>query len=117
MAASTPRARSEKARRSEFACRWPRRKTGTSAQAVTDHTGIRPPRGSAPSLAAERDVDYPGHASPPGGSRMPLLLAALLCAADPCPAESYLYQPSFCMDHELRCPPRPYCPQPGDIFL
>ncbi len=32
-------------------------------------------------------------------------------------AQSYLYQPSFCLDYELRGPVRPYCPQPGDIFL
>ena len=33
---------------------------------------------------------------------------------EPC---SYLYQPSFCMDYELRGPAVPYCPQPGDLFL
>jgi hypothetical protein len=58
---------------------------------------------------------------------MHLLLAAVLTAACPsgdvCPGKpylyepSYLYQPAFCMDHELRCPARPYHPQPGDIFL
>jgi hypothetical protein len=30
---------------------------------------------------------------------------------------SYLYQPAFGMDYELRQPPEPYHPQPGDIFL
>lgn len=48
---------------------------------------------------------------------MPLLLAALLAGADPCVEPSYLYQPSFCLDHELRCPAQPYHPRPGDIFL
>jgi hypothetical protein len=50
-----------------------------------------------------------------------ILLAALLLPASPppgaCTAQSYLYQPSFCLDHELRGQPRPYHPQPGDIFL
>jgi len=32
-------------------------------------------------------------------------------------ASSYLYQPAFCVDHELRGPTVPYVPQPGDIFL
>jgi hypothetical protein len=52
---------------------------------------------------------------------MHLLLAAVLMAAGPsgdvCPVQTYLYQPAFCMDHELREPARPYLPQPGDIFL
>jgi hypothetical protein len=30
---------------------------------------------------------------------------------------SYLYQPAFCIDDELRCPAEPYLPQPGDIML
>src|SRR5262249_34452734 len=30
---------------------------------------------------------------------------------------SFLYQPSFCMDHLLRGPVRVYDPQPGDIYL
>jgi hypothetical protein len=30
---------------------------------------------------------------------------------------SYLYQPTFDMDYELRGPAVAYCPQPGDIFL
>jgi hypothetical protein len=33
-----------------------------------------------------------------------------------CPS-SFLYQPAFCIDEVLREPARPYCPQPGDIFL
>jgi hypothetical protein len=33
------------------------------------------------------------------------------------PASSYLYQPAFCVDHELRGPAVPYIPQPGDLFL
>ena len=31
--------------------------------------------------------------------------------------ESYLYQPAFAIDYELREPAVPYCPQPGDLFL
>jgi hypothetical protein len=41
-------------------------------------------------------------------------------AGQPTPSEhapSYLYQPAFAMDHILREPRVPYCPQPGDIFL
>src|SRR5207248_9752190 len=37
-----------------------------------------------------------------------------------CPCDlqhSYLYQPAFCLDYELRQPAEPYLPQPGDIFL
>jgi hypothetical protein len=30
---------------------------------------------------------------------------------------SYLYQPAFCMDHELHEPAVPWVPQPGDIFV
>lgn len=30
---------------------------------------------------------------------------------------SYLYQPAFCIDYELRYPAEPYIPQPGDIML
>src|SRR3954462_12408933 len=30
---------------------------------------------------------------------------------------SYLYQPAFCIDDELRGPAVPYVPQPGDIML
>jgi hypothetical protein len=30
---------------------------------------------------------------------------------------SYLYQPAFCIDYELRYPAEPYVPQPGDIML
>jgi hypothetical protein len=33
------------------------------------------------------------------------------------PELSYLYQPAFCMDYELRPPAEQYIPQPGDIFL
>jgi hypothetical protein len=35
----------------------------------------------------------------------------------PAPAESYLWQPAYVLDHELRGPPRAYIPQPGDIVL
>lgn len=48
------------------------------------------------------------------------LLGASCLAAPPEPlnkVESYLYQPCFAMDYELRGPAQPYCPQPGDIFL
>lgn len=34
-----------------------------------------------------------------------------------CTEVSYLYQPAFCMDYELREPAVPYVPQAGDIFL
>jgi hypothetical protein len=50
-------------------------------------------------------------------------MAPLLClvlAAGSIPAAedtSYLYQPAFCLDHELRVPAIPYVPQPGDIFV
>lgn len=50
----------------------------------------------------------------------PLLacMGLLLVCADPCALpESYLYQPAFAMDYELRQPVEPYVPQPGDIFL
>jgi len=47
-----------------------------------------------------------------------LSIACALAGGEPLPADlSYLYQPAFCMDHALRCPVRPYVPQPGDIFL
>ena len=55
---------------------------------------------------------------------MALLCPLLSCmglfafCGDPCTEEpSYLYQPAFSMDYELRCPAEPYVPQPGDIFL
>jgi hypothetical protein len=48
-------------------------------------------------------------------------MAPLLClrlgAVPTGSADSYLYQPAFSMDHELRAPVAPYVPQPGDIFL
>jgi hypothetical protein len=40
---------------------------------------------------------------------------AAVAPADSC--GSYLYQPAFCIDEVLRCPPEPYVPQPGDIML
>lgn len=51
-----------------------------------------------------------------------LWLCSLLgswATADSCiaPRQAYLYQPSFCLDYKLCGPVRPYCPQPGDIFL
>lgn len=46
------------------------------------------------------------------------LLANAAPAAGPIScAQAYLYQPSYCLDYELRGPARLYCPQPGDIFL
>jgi hypothetical protein len=55
---------------------------------------------------------------------MVTLLAPLwwvCCALPACPAAepdaSYLYQPAYAMDAGARGPPRPYVPQPGDIFL
>jgi hypothetical protein len=50
----------------------------------------------------------------------PLLpyIGLLVLRADPCAGElSYLYQPAFRMDYELRLPAESYLPQPGDIFL
>jgi hypothetical protein len=35
----------------------------------------------------------------------------------PEPGGSFLYQPAFCIDYELRQPAEPYIPQPGDIML
>ena len=32
-------------------------------------------------------------------------------------AQGVLYQPAYAIDDELRGLPRPYCPQPGDVFL
>jgi hypothetical protein len=48
-----------------------------------------------------------------------LLTTIALADHDPEPVAdlSYVYQPSFCMDYELRCPAQPYIPHPGDIFL
>ncbi|MFO0878631.1 MAG: hypothetical protein U0840_14920 [Gemmataceae bacterium] len=46
-----------------------------------------------------------------------ILLATTATPGDVVEAQSYLYQPAFCMDHLLRGPARPYHPQPGDIFL
>lgn len=48
-----------------------------------------------------------------------LLGAAVSLGTAPAPpaAESYLYQPAFAIDYELRGPAVPYCPQPGDLFL
>jgi hypothetical protein len=48
-----------------------------------------------------------------------LLLAVTWPAGDPgtCAPGSYLYQPSYCLDHVLRGPAVPYTPQPGDIVL
>ena len=36
-------------------------------------------------------------------------------AGAPIAPEAYLYQPAFCIDEELRGPPEPYLPQPGDL--
>src|SRR5271170_5397737 len=37
-----------------------------------------------------------------------------ICHVDP---QTFLYQPAFCLDHELRLPACPYLPQPGDIYM
>jgi hypothetical protein len=49
----------------------------------------------------------------------PLLLVSVLVAEgkSDSPGESYLGQPSYCLDQHLRGPFRPYVPQPGDIML
>jgi hypothetical protein len=47
-----------------------------------------------------------------------VLGAGSAAGCDPAGAgSSFLYQPAFCMDHELRQPAEPYVPQPGDLFL
>jgi hypothetical protein len=47
-----------------------------------------------------------------------VLSTTTLAAGDgPDKACSYLYQPAFCMDYELRSPAVPYVPQAGDIFV
>src|SRR5262245_58524980 len=38
-------------------------------------------------------------------------------AGQPAPIGSFLYQPSYKFDDELRGPAVPYLPQPGDIML
>lgn len=51
---------------------------------------------------------------------MSLLTLSLLLAStvtQPPAGASFLYQPAFRMDYDLRCPAEPYCPQPGDLFL
>ena len=54
---------------------------------------------------------------------LPVLSAILsgLCLAGPAGGgeggPSFLFQPSFCLDHVLRYPGEPYIPQPGDIIL
>jgi hypothetical protein len=48
---------------------------------------------------------------------MPLLFVALCSGSDVQSNAAYLYQPAYCLDEVLRCPARPYCPQPGDILL
>jgi hypothetical protein len=53
---------------------------------------------------------------------LPVLLSVLsaACSAGPDgerPAASFLYQPAFCIDEELRGPAEAYVPQPGDIML
>lgn len=53
-------------------------------------------------------------------SLCPLLacMGLLVVRSSPCDADlSFLYQPAFCLDYELRQPAEPYVPQPGDIFL
>jgi hypothetical protein len=49
----------------------------------------------------------------------PLLLAGVLVTdgKPDSPGESYLAQPSYCLDQQVREPFRPYNPQPGDIML
>ena len=51
---------------------------------------------------------------------LPLTLSLLCAGILPGSSEatatglSYLYQPAFCMDYELRQPAEPYHPQPGN---
>ncbi|HEV3142493.1 MAG TPA: hypothetical protein VGZ47_01260 [Gemmataceae bacterium] len=46
-----------------------------------------------------------------------LCTALCLSEAPPQLAGSYLYQPAYKLDRELRGPAHPYCPQPGDLIL
>ena len=46
-----------------------------------------------------------------------LLAGTALGTGQPGAAGSYLYQPSYQFDEQLRGPARPYMPQPGDIML
>jgi hypothetical protein len=47
-----------------------------------------------------------------------LLMSVLVSEGNPAaPADSYLCQPSYCLDRALHGPLRPYVPQPGDIML
>jgi hypothetical protein len=46
-----------------------------------------------------------------------VLVLTSLSAPAQCAADSFLYQPSYCLDYVLRGPAVPYCPQPGDIML
>jgi hypothetical protein len=48
---------------------------------------------------------------------MPLIFAGLLVGCDPEPIQSYLFQPSYCIDECRRHPARPYEPQPGDLMF
>jgi len=56
-------------------------------------------------------------------SRMAWFLLVLLnlrspeAAFEAAPPQGVLYQPAYAIDDELRGPERPYCPQPGDLFL
>jgi hypothetical protein len=46
-----------------------------------------------------------------------LLLACATCGHDDGQPASFLCQPAFTIDNQLRGPTEPYVPQPGDIFL
>jgi len=46
-----------------------------------------------------------------------LAVACLPGQVEKTAAGSFLYQPAFCLDYELRCPAEAYLPQPGDILL
>jgi hypothetical protein len=46
-----------------------------------------------------------------------LAFTGLAGHASPVDCGSYLYQPAFCIDDELRGPAEAYLPQPGDIML
>jgi hypothetical protein len=61
-------------------------------------------------------------ADPERAAMLPVLLSLLsaACAADPDAGPtggSFLYQPAFCIDDELRGPAKAYTPQPGDLML
>jgi hypothetical protein len=55
---------------------------------------------------------------------MEALIVTLLAATSACQGQSphvacnsFLYEPAYCLDRNLRGEPRPYMPQPGDVIM